>query len=200
MAAARQSSVSQNVAPKAPRATFRAMAGALGFILAIGILAAGCRSSSSKRAQAGAKTQPASLRAAQPMVEAGAFGTISGQLVPADGGAVVHFYKRDGSDAKYAFADPHSGSFTMPELPVDVYRVVVRPENPALEPRVIDDVVVPWGGREDVGAIDLRPAEERGAAAAGMSGGTSETRTSGETGGGAMEDSTSDAELSTLGD
>jgi hypothetical protein len=102
--------------------------------------------------------------AAAPLAEAGAVGTLSGQLVPADGGAVVHFYGRDGSASRYTFADPNSGNFTVPELPVDVYRVVVRPENPELEPRVIEDVVVPWGREEDMGAIDLRPAGEQASA------------------------------------
>ena len=138
-----------------------AVLGALGLCLALGLLAAGYRASA-KQAQALAKSESNGTEPVAPQpVEAGAFGSVTGHLVPADGGAVVHFYKRDGSAPKYAFADPQSGAFTVPELPVDVYRVVVRPENPALEPRVIDDVVVPWGDRKDIGAIDLRPEGER---------------------------------------
>jgi hypothetical protein len=95
-------------------------------------------------------------------IEAGAFGSITGQIYPVDAEAVVHFYGRDDKEAAgYAFSDPSSGSFTVPELPVDIYRVVVRPENPALEPRVLEDVVVPWGGEGDLGTIDLRPGGEQ---------------------------------------
>ena len=97
-------------------------------------------------------------------IEAGAFGSITGQIFPVDAEAVVHFYGRDDKEAAgYAFSDPSSGSFTVPELPVDIYRVVVRPENPALEPRVLEDVVVPWGGEGDLGTIDLRPGGEQAA-------------------------------------
>jgi len=145
----------------APHAAGPAIIGAIGLCLVLGIVTAGFRSSA-KRAQAGANPQSNPEESVtQPVMEAGAFGSVSGHLVPADGGAVVHFYKRDGSAPKYAFADPKSGAFSVPELPVDVYRVVVRPENPALEARVIDDVVVPWGDRNDMGAIDLRPEDER---------------------------------------
>jgi hypothetical protein len=144
----------------APHGAGPAIAGALGLCLVLALLAAGYRSSV-KRAQALAKQSEPEEPVTPQAMEAGAFGSLSGHLVPADGGAVVHFYQRDGSAPKYAFADPNSGAFTVPELPVDVYRVVVRPENPALEPRVIDDVVVPWGDRKDMGAIDLRPEGER---------------------------------------
>jgi hypothetical protein len=99
-------------------------------------------------------------------IEAGAFGSITGQIYPLDAEAVVHFYGRDDEAAGYAFSDPSSGSFTVPELPVDIYRVVVRPEDPALEPRVLEDVVVPWGGEGDLGTIDLRPGGEQTAPAA----------------------------------
>jgi hypothetical protein len=144
----------------APRPTGAAILGALGLCLVLGLLAAGYQSSV-KRAQVLAKQSPPEEPVTPQAMEAGAFGSLSGHLVPADGGAVVHFYQRDGSAPKYAFADPNSGAFTVPELPVDVYRVVVRPENPALEARVIEDVVVPWGDRKDMGAIDLRPEGER---------------------------------------
>lgn len=148
-------------APKAQRSAAPAIVGAVGLCLVVGMVVATFRSSA-QRTQAGSSEQAQAADAAIPQpMEAGAFGSVSGHLVPADGGAVVHFYKRDGSAPKYAFADPNSGAFTVPELPVDVYRVVVRPENPALEPRVIDDVVVPWGDRNDMGAIDLRPEDER---------------------------------------
>jgi hypothetical protein len=173
------------MAKNAQPASLRATVGVLGLCMALGVLAAAYRhtmerahradqASRAARAElvAGgdrpeqAALSPASGPAHPPapaIMEAGAFGSLSGQLVPADGGAVVHVYRRDGSASKYAFADPHSGSFTLPELPVDVYRVVVRPENPALEARVIEDVVVPWGNEGDLGAIDLRPAAERDA-------------------------------------
>jgi hypothetical protein len=144
----------------APHGGGPAIAGALGLCLVLALLAAGYRSSV-KRAQTVAKQSNPEEPVTPEVTEAGAFGSLSGHLVPADGGAVVHFYKRDGSAPKYAFADPNSGAFTVPELPVDVYRVVVRPENPALEARVIEDVVVPWGDRKDMGAIDLRPEGER---------------------------------------
>ena len=147
--------------PKSQRSAAPAIVGAVGLCLILGMVVATFRSSA-KRSQADAKSEAHSTEPGTPeAMEAGAFGSVTGHLVPADGGAVVHFYKRDGSAPKYAFADPNSGAVTVPELPVDVYRVVVRPENPALEPRVIDDVVVPWGDRTDMGAIDLRPEDER---------------------------------------
>jgi hypothetical protein len=110
----------------------------------------------------GAKGKAANAEALPRPIEAGAFGSITGQLYPHDAEAVVHFYGRDDHEAaSYAFSDPSSGSFTVPELPVDIYRVVVRPDNPSLEPRVLEDVVVPWGGEGDLGTIDLRPGGEQ---------------------------------------
>jgi len=112
----------------------------------------------SAKSAKGAKGKAADAEALPRPIEAGAFGSITGQLYPHDAEAVVHFYGRDDNEAaSYAFSDPSSGSFTVPELPVDVYRVVVRPDNPSLEPRVLEDVVVPWGGEGDLGTIDLRP-------------------------------------------
>jgi hypothetical protein len=174
MAASGETSKRPIVAKSAQPVSLRATVSVLGLCMALGVLAAAyrqtveeahraeqIRAASAGQVGRGAGGEGSERDQSAPLMEAGAFGSLSGQLVPADGGAVVQVYRRDGSASKYAFADPNSGTFTVPELPVDVYRVVVRPENPALEPRVIEDVLVPWGNQEDLGAIDLRPEAER---------------------------------------